>query len=90
MHLVSLVHLNKQKKRIIFLRLYRPAVGVRTKSSKQIVDEIREFMTAYEVVGAPIQAYIIPCTDEHQVNRKFRTVFNEIIDVLKAHLIYSE
>lgn len=64
-------------------------MGARTKSSKQIVDEIRQFMIAYEVVGAPIQAYIIPCTDEHQVTGKYLTAFNKFIDVLKTHFIYA-
>lgn len=42
-------------------------MAFRNKTSKEIVYEIRKLMGEYAVVGAPIQAYIIPCTDEHQV-----------------------
>lgn len=45
-----------------------PPTAAPKKTSQQIVDEIRAQMTKQDIVNAPIQAYIVPYTDEHQVN----------------------
>lgn len=57
-------------------------------TSAQIVDEIRKKMSS-DVVGVPIQAYIIPSIDAHQVCSLPISILRLLCQINEFYLIFS-
>lgn len=77
---------------IVFIRAYTtdiiPGQNVSPDSSAKIVQDIREKMNDTKVVNVPIQAYIIPSVDAHQVCSTIRYRMKKKTNKVLNHNIF--